>query len=206
MKKFWLPLLFALGLGAAHAAPVAPDVVVKTGTDTMRELIATNHVAYAANKPQFYAKVDEVLVPLFDVRYISQLVLGKHWRTATEDQRTRFQNAFKSALIRNYADALLENYDAVEVTFQPVRLAPDATDASVKCTLTRKKGAPVSVVFAMRLVDDNWKIFDTTIENLSLVASIKSQYAVEIQKNGLEALIQRVESGQVVADPNKLGK
>ena len=207
MKKFWLPLLLALGLGSAHAASaVAPDVVVKEGTEKMRELIAANHVAYAANKPQFYAKVDEVLVPLFDVKYISQLVLGKHWKTATPEQRTRFQTAFKSALIRNYADALLENYDSVDVKFQPVRLSPDATDAIVKCVLTRKVGTPVSLSFAMREVDGVWKIFDTTIENLSLVTSIKSQYAVEIQKNGLEALIQRVEAGQVVVDSSTIVK
>lgn len=205
MKKFWLPLLLALGLGAAHAAGPGPDVVVKDGTTKMRELIAANHATYKANKPAFYAKVDEVLVPLFDVRYISQLVLGKNWKIATPEQRARFQNGFKTALIRNYADALLDNYDSVDVTFQPVRLSPDATDATVKCTLLRKNGPPVAVAFAMREVDGAWKIYDTTIENLSLVTSIKSQYAVEVQKNGLEALIQRIESGQVVVDPSKSG-
>ena len=202
MKKFWLPLLLALGMGSAHAAP-GPDAVVKDGTDKMRALIVANHQAYNADKPKFYAAVDEVLVPLFDVRYISQLVLGKSWKTATEDQRTRFQKAFKSALIRNYADALLENYDTVEVSFQPVRVTPDATDATVKCTLTRKNGPPVQLAFAMRETDGAWKIYDTTIENLSLVTSIRSQYAVEVKKNGLEALIQRVEAGQIAADPGK---
>ena len=204
MKNFWLPLLLVLGLSTAHAA-TAPDLVVKEGTDKMRALISANHVAYKANKPKFYAAVDEVLVPLFDVRYISQLVLGKSWKTATEAQRSRFQNAFKSALIRNYADALLENYDLVEVSFQPVRLTPDATDATVKCTLTRKNGPPVQLAFAMREVGGAWKIYDTTIENLSLVTSIRSQYAVEVKKNGLEALIQRVEAGQVqvAAEPGK---
>ncbi|MES2883867.1 MAG: ABC transporter substrate-binding protein [Pseudomonadota bacterium] len=202
MKKFWLPLLFALGMGSAHAA-VGPDTVVKEGTDKMRALIVANHQVYNADKPKFYAAVDEVLVPLFDVRYISQLVLGKSWKTATADQRTRFQRGFKSALIRNYADALLENYDSVEVSFQPVRVTPDATDATVKCTLTRKNGPPVQLAFAMREVDGAWKIYDTTIENLSLVTSIRSQYAVEVKKNGLEALIQRVEAGQIAADPGK---
>lgn len=206
MKRFCLPLLLALGLGSAHAAGgPGPDAVVKDGTDKMRALIVQNHVAYAANKSQFYAKVDEVLVPLFDVRYISQLVLGKNWKTATDSQKARFQKAFKTALIRNYADALLENYDSVDVTFQPVRVTPDATEATVKCTLLRKNGPPVAVAFAMHEVDGGWKIYDTTIENLSLVTSIRSQYAVEVQKNGLEALIQRVEAGQVVPDPEKIG-
>ncbi len=73
----------------------------------------------------------------------------------------------------------------------------------MKCTLTRKNGPPVQLAFAMREVDGAWKIYDTTIENLSLITSIRSQYAVEVQKNGLEALIKRVEAGQVVVDPAK---
>ena len=135
MKKFWLPLLLVLGLGSAHAAPTPPDVAVKETTEKMRSLIAANHAAYKADKNKFYAVVDEVLVPRFDVPGISKLVLGRNWRSATPEQRTRFQSAFKNSLIRNYADALLENYDSADAKFQSLRLvggeiSPD--DGSIK--------------------------------------------------------------------------
>ena len=203
MKKFWLPFLLALSFGSAHAAPTPPDVVVKDATEKMRSLIRQNHVAYAANKESFYSTVDEVLVPVFDVRYISQLVLGRNWRVATESQRTRFQTGFKNALIRNYANALLENYDSVDPEFQPLRISDGATDATVKCLLKRKNGPPISLAFAMHEVEGKWLIYDTTIENLSLITSIRSQYDVEVKKNGLESLIQRVEAGQVNVEGSK---
>ena len=197
MNKFWLPLLLFLGLGVAQAAaPLAPDAAVKETTEKMRALIRENHVAYNADKAAFYKVVDEVLVPRFDIRRIAQLVLGKSWRTATEDQRTRFQNAFKKSLIRNYADALLEYYDSVEAEFQPLRLAAGADDATVRCVIKRKDGPPISLSFSMNEVNEEWKVYDITIENLSLVTNFRSQYAVEVKKNGLDALIQRVEKGQ----------
>lgn len=198
MKKFWIPLLMALGLGVAHAAPVPPDVAVKETTEQMRNLITANHDAYKADRAKFNAVVDQVLVPRFDVPYISQLVLGRNWKAATPEQRTRFANAFKNSLIRNYADALLENYDSVEAKFQPLRLAGGETDATVKCELTRKNGRPISLGFSMRLVDDEWKVYDVIIENLSLVTNFRSQFNEEIKKNGLEGLIAKIESGDAV--------
>lgn len=200
MKKLLLPLLLLVGLGAnAHAAPQPPDVAVKETTEQMRTLIRDNHQAYTANKARFYADVDKTLTPRFDVRYIAQLVLGRNWRSASEDQRTRFANAFKNSLIRSYADALLDNYDSVNAEWQPLRIAADATDATVKAKLLRKTAAPVNLAFAMRPDSTGeWKVYDVIIENLSLVTNFRSQFASEIKKTGLDGLIQRIEKGDVV--------
>lgn len=205
MKKFWLPLFLLMGLGAAHAAPVPPDVAVKDTTDKMRALITANHAAYAADKTKFYAVVDQVLVPRFDVQGIAKLVLGRNWKAATPEQRTRFTSAFKNSLIRNYADALLENYDSVDAKFQPLRLAGGETDVTVKAELTRKVGKPISVGFSMQLVDNDWKVYDVILENLSLVTNFRSQFNEEIKKNGLEALIVRVETGEIVKQAAEKG-
>lgn len=198
MKKFWLPLVALLSIGAAQAAPVPPDMAVKDTTEQMRSLIASNHVTYQKDKAKFYAVVDEVLVPRFDVPGIAKLVLGRNWKAATPEQRTRFTAAFKNSLIRNYADALLENYDTVETRFQPLRLAGTETDVTVKAELKRKAGKPIAVGFSMQLVGNQWKVYDVIIENLSLVTNFRSQFNEEIKKNGLNALIQRVETGEAV--------
>lgn len=198
MKKFWLPLLLVLGLGSAQAAPTPPDVAVKETTEKMRSLIAANHAAYKADKSKFYAVVDEVLVPRFDVPGISKLVLGRNWRSATPEQRTRFQSAFKNSLIRNYADALLENYDSADAKFQSLRLVGGETDVTVKAELIRKVGSPIAVGFSMQLVGNDWKVYDVIIENLSLVTNFRGQFNEEIKKGGLDALITRIEGGDVV--------
>ena len=209
MKQFLLSLTMLVALAAttqataqavaaaapATAAAVKPDAVLMETTEHMRDMIRQNHTAYEADKGKFYGVVDEVLVPRFDVRYIAQLTLGKNWRTASEAQRTRFQAAFKNSLIRTYADALLANYDSVDAKYEPLRMAADATDVTVRVSLMRKKGEPVGLAFAMREVDNDWKIYDVIIENLSLVTNFRSQFSAEIKKNGLDALINKMESG-----------
>ncbi len=196
LKQLFLSLMLLTGLAAqAQAAPVKPDVALKETTEHMRSLITQNHAAYEADKNKFYEVVDEVLVPRFDVRYIAQLTLGKNWRSATEVQKKRFQAAFKNALIRTYADALLANYDTVEAMYEPLRMAPDATDVTVRASLMRKQGRPVSMAFAMREIDNDWKVYDVIIESLSLITNFRSQFGSEIKKNGLEALIAKMEAG-----------
>jgi len=195
MKQIVLSLLLILGIGTAQAEVIPPDVVLKATTEQMRGLIREHHVAYNADKAGFYKVVDEVLVPIFDVQYIAQLTLGKYWRTANGDQRARFQAAFKTALIRSYADALLNNYDSVEAEYEPLRVAEGATDVTVRVSLMRAKTKPVSLAFAMREVDQQWKIYDVIIENLSLITNFRGQFGAEIKKNGLDSLISKMESG-----------
>src|SRR5690349_245898 len=153
--------------------------------------------------------VDDVIVPKFDTKYIAQLILARHWKTASEEQRSRFQAAFKDMLVHSYANALVEYHTQVKAEWQPLRMAPDATDVTVQSRLVREGGKPpLPIGFAMRLKDGEWKVYDIVIENLSLVTSFRSQINSEIKRTSLDALIQRLESGQKLepeADQKKSG-
>ncbi|HEX4896650.1 MAG TPA: ABC transporter substrate-binding protein [Solimonas sp.] len=204
MKKFpalFLSLSLLLGgLGVAQAAAKAPDEVVKEGTRKLQTLIAQNHTKYKADLPGFYKVVDDTVVPYFDVPFIARSVLARNWKTASEAQRTRFQEAFKNMLIRSYANALLENYDSVEAEWKPMRLAPDADDVIVNSSLIRGNGKPpVGIGFALHKIGEEWKVYDITIENISLVTNFRGQFNAEIKKTGLEAVIARMESGGQIA-------
>lgn len=199
MKKIFLALAALAFTSLAQAAPaVAPDDVVKGTTDTLQKLIAANHEKYRKDLPGFYKVVDSTLVPHFDTRYIGQLVLARNWRSATEDQRTRFQNAFKNMLIRSYANSMLDNYDSVSAEWQPLRMSPDTSDVTVNSRLMRRDGPPVNVSFQMHIADNEWRVYDILVENLSLISNFRAQFASEIKRTSLDDVISRMESGQYV--------
>lgn len=198
MKKFLLMLSLLFAASGAHAATKAPDTVLKEGTEQLRTLIAQNHAAYRADLPSFYKAVDEVVVPYFDAPYIARIVLASHYRQASKEQRARFQEAFKNMLIRSYANAMLENHSSVKLEWKPVRAAADATDVTVNSVLLREQGQqPVSVGFSLHLVGEDWKVYDIVIENISLVTNFRGQFNNEIRKSGLDAVIARMEAGQL---------
>jgi phospholipid transport system substrate-binding protein len=183
-------------VSAATAAPVPPDEVVKTTTDRLQKEIGAREKEFKADQAKLYAFVDEVIVPKFDTKYIAQLILARHWKQASPEQRERFQAAFKDMLVHSYANALVEYHTQVKAEWQPLRMAPDATDVTVNSRLIREGKPPLPIGFAMRLKDGEWKVYDIVIENLSLVTSFRSQINSEIKRTSLDALIQRLESGQ----------
>ena len=86
---------------APAAAPVTPGQIVRETTEKVQDLIRQNHEKYRADQRAFYKVVDDVLVPRFDVKAIAQQVMGRNWRNASDDQRSRFTEAFKLMLIRS---------------------------------------------------------------------------------------------------------
>src|SRR5207237_7988209 len=127
------------------------DVTSRQATDRLQAQIKRHRAEYQGNSAKFYAMVDEVVVPHFDQKYIGQLVLGRNWRSASEDQRARFISAFKNSLVHSYADALLEYADTVKAEWKPVHSAGDANEASVNANLIRKDGPPIPIGFSVRL-------------------------------------------------------
>lgn len=210
MMKQWLTgVVAAVGLAfgmQAVAAPKAPDETLKLAVGEIQTLLNQNQAKYKADKPSYFKMVDEKIVPHFDVPYIARGVLARNWKAANEQQRARFQEAFKNMLIRSYADAMLDNFDTVRAQWKPVRLAEGANDATVNSLLLRDGKPPITIGFSMRLVGEEWKVYDITIENLSLVQNFRGQFTAELKKNSLDSLITRMENGQYsTATPSSKG-
>jgi phospholipid transport system substrate-binding protein len=206
--KMRKPLAAILGMflaGAALAAPTPPDEIVKKTTAELQAEIGKREKEFRARPEKLYAYVEQVIVPRFDTRYIAQLILARHWRVANDDQRARFEVAFKKMLVNSYANALLDHFDSVKAEWQPLRMASDATDVTVQSRLLRDGKPPLPIGFAMRLKDGEWKVYDIVVENLSLVTSFRSQINSEVKRIGLDALIQKLEAGQKLEPDAKSG-
>jgi phospholipid transport system substrate-binding protein len=200
MKSLFAGLLMWGLAGAALAEAVdtrPPDVMVREVTEQLQAEIGKRRAELKEDPAALQALIDELVVPYFDVPRIARLVLGTHGRNATEEQMQRFSEAFKTMLFRSYATALVDYHDSVTIEWRPLRMAEDATRTTVQSTLIRKDGPPVPVGFVLQKLDSGWKVFDVTVENISLVSNFRAQINGEIAKNGLDAVIQRLEGGDI---------
>ena len=140
------------------------------------------------------ALADKYLLPYFDTRYAAQLVLGRYWRTATEDQRTRFIAAFQDSLLQNYGNALI-TLTANRLKVLPGRVDPGSDQATVSTTINRDDGTTVPVLYVLHKTPEGWKAWDVKIEGISYVKSFRDDFAAQIQQKGLDAVIARLQSG-----------
>ncbi|MBT3309037.1 MAG: ABC transporter substrate-binding protein [Gammaproteobacteria bacterium] len=137
--------------------------------------------------------VNEFVLPFLDMKLMSRWIIGKSWRTATVEQRQRFETEFTNMLIRTYASALLE-FRGKAVNFKPFHRDPKRKDAVVKAEFSGGDGSPaIPVLFRVRIdKQKEWKAFDIIVDGVSLVKNYRSSFGAEIRKVGLEGLIKRL--------------
>ena len=188
---------------AVVPGPGPQELMQKVSQDLLRELDA-NRAAYAKDPTKLRALADKYLLPHFDVDYAARLVLGKHWRTATDAQKKRFIDAFYQSLMRNYGDAVAE-FTADRLTILPFKGDLASGAATVRSEVKRSNGTPVPVNYTMRATPQGWKAWDITIEGISYVKNYRTDFGAEIDQKGIDAVIQRLEAQNAAGRPDAPG-
>jgi phospholipid transport system substrate-binding protein len=197
----------AVAATASAPAPAAgasvntqdPTQLVQDVASNILKALDANRSAYLNNPQKVRELANQYLDPYFDSRYAAQLVLGRSWRTATEDQRTKFIEAFKNSMLQNYGNALV-NFTANRLKVQPGHVDPGSDLATVSTTIARDNGTTVPVLYVLHKTPDGWKAWDVKIEGISYVKSFRDDFAAQIDQKGLDAVIARLQSGERPAD------
>jgi phospholipid transport system substrate-binding protein len=180
-----------------------PNDVIQSASDQLASELEGRKDALSEDREALYALIDRVLLPRFDRRYAAQLVLGRHWRAASPEQRERFIEAFYGSLLRRYADGVLE-FDQEKIEILPFRDDLTKPRTTVRTTVTLEDGTSVPVNYGMVKRESGWLMFDVTIEGISYVRNFRTELNSEIQATSLDAVIERLESsnsgGQTSAD------
>ena len=183
-------LLSVLGVARAEVAP--EELVRKTADEILAEIKAHRDV-YAKDYAKLYKMADEKVLLHFDFRRMSQWVLGRFWKEATPEQRERFTSEFRDLLVGTYSQALL-NYNDQKIVYLPVQRKPDDTEVTVKTEVKQIGGQPnIPIHYSFyKNKDGAWKVYDITIDGVSLVTNYRSVYATKIREKGMDALIAEI--------------
>ena len=175
---------------AADSGHPALLLVNQTAEKILTQLRAEKSVV-TKNNQRVYELVEQIVLPHFDFSTMSASVLGKHWRTANEDQRKRFTQEFKLLLVRTYAKALVDNMDR-KIVYEPLRAADGATDVTVHTEIPQEGGFPMPINYSMELKDGAWKVYDVDIDGISLVKNYRTTFSNEVKQGGVDALIKKL--------------
>jgi len=188
------PVLAQNAAAQAPAAQQNPEQVVREIAHQLDTTIAGHREELKTDKEKLITVIDDVFLPHFDIDYASILVLGRHAKEATPEQRERFAKAFYNSITHRYAEGLL-NY-----TRGAVQVLPFSGDLNVKRTVVRTQvvlddGKKLSVDYAFRKSKNgDWKAYDVIIEGISYVTNYRNQVDAEIRKVGIEKLIANLET------------
>ncbi|MDH5209129.1 MAG: ABC transporter substrate-binding protein [Burkholderiaceae bacterium] len=174
---------------AAVASTAAPDALVRDLSNDVLNAIRADKALAAGDPNRVQQLVDEKVLPYVDFQKMTRLAVGRGWRQATPEQRTALTREFRSLLVRTYSGALSQVQDH-KVELRPFRAQPGDTDVLVRTNIVASRGDPIQIDYRLEKVDAGWKIYDVNILGVWLVENYKTQFASEINANGVDGLIK----------------
>lgn len=184
-------------------AKEAPDEMLKRVTQEMIDSLKHHDAELKKNPDLIYQIVNKIIVPYIDWTAMSGWVVGRQaWSQATATQQQLFIDEFKNLLIHTYASTL-QAYDDQVVDYLPIRGGYVGKTRVQVASLIKEPGRE-SIRVTYRLADkgDTWKVYDISIEGVSLLKGFQSQFSSEVQQGGLEKIIQRLRQHNAKAKPN----
>ncbi len=186
--------MFTCSVSAQVTVPA--DQFVKSVADDVLTIVKKDKDIQNGDQAKIFALAEEKIVPNFNFDHVCKLVLGKNFSKATKDQQDAFEREFRSLLIRTYASAL-SKYRNQTIEYKPLRESADEKQVVVKTQILQPGGQPLGVDYSVEQIGDAWKVYDITIEGVSLVTNYRGQFSNEVRQSGMDGLIQKL------ADKNK---
>ena len=186
--KSGILLLFLIFLAApAHAESAnSPEAVVeKLHQILLGAMTGADKLGFRGR----YELIGPVVGESFDFKTIVRIVTGRHWKTASEDQRARFLATFAELSTATYAANFSE--------FAGERFATLGTDQAKRGTIVRTElvkadASKVPLTYMLRKTDSGWRIVNVVAQGVSDLSLKRAEYAVVIESEGIDALTKRL--------------
>ncbi|CAG9934398.1 MlaC/ttg2D family ABC transporter substrate-binding protein [Candidatus Nitrotoga arctica] len=185
----WMGVLLAcVSLGARADTP-EPEALIRNTVDEVLAIVKRDKDIQTGNTKKVIELVDAKVLPHFNFTRMTRLAVGKNWGSATPEQKKVLEIEFRNLLVRTYTTAFT-TYQNQEVEVKPLKMANDANEVTIKTSIINKGKPPLPVNYDMEKTAHGWKVYDLSIEGVSLVTNYRGTFAEKIQKSGIDGLIK----------------
>ncbi|WP_251365816.1 MlaC/ttg2D family ABC transporter substrate-binding protein [Coxiella-like endosymbiont of Rhipicephalus sanguineus] len=190
-NAIFIMLLFFCSFASASTSPLIflQDIANKMISELQQ------HQSQLKNNPQLINQiVNQQLIPHIDVDRMAGSVIGRYyWQTATLAQRKLFIREFEKIVVSTYSMAL-SFHDEDQIKFRPLLQSRVANqkEVNVESVILRRNGQRIPISYNLVNNGCQWKVYDFSIEGISLVQNYRSQFSGVLAQGGLAALLKRL--------------
>ncbi len=184
-------LLLSFASSSSASDLSAPQQIIEELSNKLKNKL--KEPGFAKDPQQVTEFVEREVFPHVDAYRMSALVLGKHWRTATKQQKVKFTHEFRDLQVRTYASAFTTKFQEWTVNFLPSKFQNSAKKTTIKTHILQSGKQPVNVDYYMAIRKGKWKVYDVKIEGISMVITNRNTFNDMIRRNGsLDAVIAEI--------------
>ena len=189
-----LVIILAITLPVVAKPAASPADLLQQTSNEMLVALKTYRPMIKDDPRYLFIIVNEVLTPHVDMETAARMALGKHWATASATQRQRFTREFTALLVRFYSLSLAAYLNLHEIPQDVIEFLPGRDRLSPGKSLIHTRvhpprGKPVDVNYCLHQVNGEWKVFDLSVDGISIVTAYRSVFNSELRKHGIDGLI-----------------
>lgn len=187
VPRIFMILGFSLGLalasGPASAKAEEPghkaELFISGLADQVVEALTMPDISKQEREKRFRVMLSDN----FAIKTIARWVLGRHWKKASDAEKTEYLKLFEELLIVTYVDRF-SSYSGEKLKVVK-SLVNNPRDAMVFTEIGRQGTQPVHVDWRVRTKDSvTFKIIDVLVEGVSMGQTQRSEFASVIRQNG----------------------
>ncbi len=139
-------------------------------------------------------EIRRVATDLFDFDEISRRALSRQWGTRTREEQAEFTRLFTDLLERAYIGRI-ESYSGEKILYGTEVV--DGAFATVRSRVLTRRNTETPLEYRLHLKDGRWKVYDILIDNVSFVATYRSEFSRILQRESYAALLDRLRKHSV---------
>ncbi len=137
-----------------------------------------------------------VMEARFDATEMSRSALGYHWRSLSPRQRINFTQVFTDFIEAAYLDKV-QDYSGQQVHFgQAHSLGQGYAEVDTAIIQPDQNQNPIKVDYLLEQTNGGWKVYDVTVENISIIANYRNQFNRVINEQGFPKLMADLRAKQ----------
>lgn len=159
-------------------------------------------LSQALNKGLEYKKLiklirSQILVN-FDFMMIVKYSLGEYSNSIPEAQKQEIAKLFKEMLINAYTMQLYKfNHTKIKIVSSSID-ETNHNQASIICSVkVNNQTRPISVEYLLNKSKSGWKIYDVTVDDVSVLSSFRMVFENVISSEGVNGLITLLKSDEL---------
>lgn len=166
-----------------------PTDRIKGGTDKILAVLSDPSLMGDQKVDERRRAIRKAVDELFDWEEMAKRTLARHWRDRTDEEKKEFIVLYGDLLERTYLDRV-EGYSGEEVIYTDERI--DGKYALVKVKIVSKTKQEIAVDYRMKNKNQQWLVYDVSVEGVSLVNNYRNQFNQIIMKSSYENLVDRL--------------
>jgi len=135
-------------------------------------------------------KLWEIVSSVFDFEETSKRAMGRYWLKLTDREKKDFTESFV-AILKNFYLEKSDSYQGEKIEYR--REVVKGNRAKVQTIVFTVNKKEVTVDLSMHRTDDLWKIYDLTIEGVSIVSNYRSQFRSIIARSSFVDLMEKLQ-------------